>query len=1161
MQWSVPAESPRPIIRRLPISEGGLGESIQRFESSLPSHRLDPNVEAIQRWREAASWERYFHFLEFQRTEAARRSQVAAPEPISFAKSTSAPGPRSGPQKLIVSPPVSDDFSGGLANWATIGDVTVASAEAILGDNNVLLSRMHRTYELGPGVYTVEFDYFSELSADYQSASNFPDTAFASLYFTDSTNTFDIDHNQFAASQKLLDVDYQGAFNVDGAIGASVKGAGWDHFTGTFTSSNTYAVLAFELNDLNEQNNDSQLRVDNVMIVPEPRALSLLALAAFALALPGVRRRRAAALALVCAFVRVADAQTEGPRDVGAMCLVTTTNERSSLNRQTGELTTTLNAAIHNLGNRTILPPFHVVVNLSTGPVTVVGAAGGTNVPPYNRHYLDLSGTLSDGSFDPGERLNLALTFKRSREVQFNYALVPYGILQEEHPPVLLVQPTACTVSEGGTLAIAAHATDADPGDTVTLSAGPAISNLSFAATNGNPANATLLFAPDYDQQGVYSVMVKARDSKGYEDLETVQITVSNVNRAPVVSPLPGQTVPEGGFLAVPLGITDPDGDVLSITPVGMPTNAVLIPEAPTFFWTPNFEQAGPYLVRFIACDSAICRTQSLNVSVVDVPAAPTGDTNAFALNVDPLASPTLQQRLRVTGNVNGSTNGPAPAPIHSAIINSVIPSTGVQGITTNITLSGPAAGLFAVHFAQGASVPQFGEGIAVNSVTVPNATQLVANITIADAAALGPRAPSVTTEDEFAAAVVAFTVQKGVSSLGGRIVDSDTTNGVAGAIVSIEGTGLTTTTASDGTFTLAGIPPGTHVLIINSPNHELVRVSVDGDDPHLHDLGAIPTSATTFDPNAPASVSLLSILGRGLSAFESTDREATKKVIRDALLLAGGSEAGVVDELGNQLNPLVPGYGMMSTLPDGIRLLADRTERGESISLAETLFAFSFGFEWTNGAPLTLSQWLDGLQQGVNRAWADPTNPSNQLPILIFNPGRNLSALPPQLGPDTRLSPAQNYLFVMSMASHMATATNFLGARLSPRGESRLAAGAVPRGFSFFPSAYADPPPTNAAAERKWTSYWRGFSASKNNFMAMQLNSAVDQFANLTGLMMIMGASGDLAVTTLGLPIIGALEVNLAATFVSFELAQRVRPRSCGRRWSKGRTAHRGCG
>ena len=68
-----------------------------------------------------------------------------------------------------------------------------------------------------------------------------------------------------------------------------------------------------------------------------------------------------------------------------------------------------------------------------------------------------------------------------------------------------------------------------------------------------------------------------------------------------------------------------------------------------------------------------------------------------------------------------------------------VTPATAKQGVTVDVTLKG--SGLTDV------TIVKFGEGITVNSFDVESDSQIVANITIAGAAAVGPRNVSVSTE------------------------------------------------------------------------------------------------------------------------------------------------------------------------------------------------------------------------------------------------------------------------------------------------------------------------------------------------------------------------------------------------------------------------------
>lgn len=145
-------------------------------------------------------------------------------------------------------------------------------------------------YATMPGNYSVAFDFSNELSPDH-SAGSFPDTAFASLYFTDDLANFSIENQVFDHALGLMDLDYQGAFNVNGEITPSPGMTDWFRFTAEFTSANQFAVLAFELDNLNGTFGDSTLRVENVALIPEPGVSALVGLGG--LLLFALRKRRA----------------------------------------------------------------------------------------------------------------------------------------------------------------------------------------------------------------------------------------------------------------------------------------------------------------------------------------------------------------------------------------------------------------------------------------------------------------------------------------------------------------------------------------------------------------------------------------------------------------------------------------------------------------------------------------------------------------------------------------------------------------------------------------------------------------------------------------------------------------------------------------------------
>ena len=101
-----------------------------------------------------------------------------------------------------------------------------------------------------------------------------------------------------------------------------------------------------------------------------------------------------------------------------------------------------------------------------------------------------------------------------------------------------------------------------DPdGEAVICSAGGLPSGAQF-----NAAQKRFSWKPSYDQAGTYFVEFIATDSGKLSDSETVQITVNNANRPPVIanvscSPATGRVGQSVQFTA---SASDPDGDALS---------------------------------------------------------------------------------------------------------------------------------------------------------------------------------------------------------------------------------------------------------------------------------------------------------------------------------------------------------------------------------------------------------------------------------------------------------------------------------------------------------------------------------------------------------------------------------------------------------------------
>lgn len=132
-----------------------------------------------------------------------------------------------------------------------------------------------------------------------------------------------------------------------------------------------------------------------------------------------------------------------------------------------------------------------------------------------------------------------------------------------DRPPVV-VAPASVTVAENALLTINVTASDPDAQAPAiaSLTTGPLPLGAMFSSDPMHTAG-TLTWTPDFSQAGVYNVTFTAMNA--LSGSATTQITVTNVNRAPVAH----AGGPYTGFAGAPIsfngtGSSDPDGDVLT---------------------------------------------------------------------------------------------------------------------------------------------------------------------------------------------------------------------------------------------------------------------------------------------------------------------------------------------------------------------------------------------------------------------------------------------------------------------------------------------------------------------------------------------------------------------------------------------------------------------
>ena len=146
-----------------------------------------------------------------------------------------------------------------------------------------------------------------------------------------------------------------------------------------------------------------------------------------------------------------------------------------------------------------------------------------------------------------------------------------------------------------------------DPdGDTLTYSA----TNLPTGATFNNQ---TFLWTPDNDQAGIYLITFTADDGLA-QATTTTQITVTNTNRPPALTPLDNKTTNENQQLTFTVNATDPDNDNVTITADNLPEGATFANRQ--FIWTPDNNQSGVYTIGFTADDGLAQSSTTTQITV-----------------------------------------------------------------------------------------------------------------------------------------------------------------------------------------------------------------------------------------------------------------------------------------------------------------------------------------------------------------------------------------------------------------------------------------------------------------------------------------------------------------------------------------------------------------
>lgn len=217
--------------------------------------------------------------------------------------------------------------------------------------------------------------------------------------------------------------------------------------------------------------------------------------------------------------------------------------------------------------------------------------------------------------------------------------------------PPTLNAPATVSGDEGQTLSFVLTANDPD-GDPLVFAAGQLPPGANFL-----PDSRMFQWLPGFEQAGVYQASFTVTDNGAppLSDTRTVEITVRNVNRPPLIAVNSSYSGAEGAAITFRLLATDPDGDDIRCNSPNLPAGAIFNQTSCIFTWTPDFTQAGTYSVQLIATDNGTPpRTSSRNVTLN------IADTNRPpVLNVPPTPAASLGVPLSFNVSATDPDNDP----------------------------------------------------------------------------------------------------------------------------------------------------------------------------------------------------------------------------------------------------------------------------------------------------------------------------------------------------------------------------------------------------------------------------------------------------------------------------------------------------------------------
>ena len=208
----------------------------------------------------------------------------------------------------------------------------------------------------------------------------------------------------------------------------------------------------------------------------------------------------------------------------------------------------------------------------------------------------------------------------------------------------------------------------------------------------------------------------------------------------------------------------------------------------------------------------------------------------------------------------------------------------------------------------------------------------------------------------------------------------------IVGARVCLPNTTTCVTSDVQGRFTFEGVANDVTSIDASADGYESTRLRL------TLDTGTTARSVTSpcrcrcgRRPHRcrrrPRWAQLAVALGRGAADVAAGGNPAAlRKLARETIVAVGGTEIGVLDADGRQLNPLMSGPGLTSFTASAIEEVADDLIAGDTISFAEIMKVLIGSLQFPAGTtPPALVNLIAAAQQVVNDAWANPARPKRR--------------------------------------------------------------------------------------------------------------------------------------------------------------------------------------